>query len=118
MTGSSDSLSVAGNNSSLNNKNNPFIKASKKFNNQKYKTLLKEKDKDKEKNEKDNDSENKPPKYFNILKAKLLKTENIEKKQKNGDEDNYWYTELIFNGKKFKKMTKNKKAKNPEYIHY
>ena len=118
MTESSDSLSEADNNSSLNNKNNPFIKASKKFNNQKYKTLLKKKEKDKEKNEKDNDSENKPPKYFNILKAKLLKTENIEKKQKNGDEDNYWYTELIFNGKKFKKMTKNKKAKNQDYIYY
>ena len=73
MTESSDSLSEADNNSSLNNKNNPFIKASKKFNNQKYKTLLKEKEKDKEKNEKDNDSENKPPKYFNISKAKLLK---------------------------------------------
>ena len=50
MTESSDSLSEVEYNSSLNNKNLPFIKASKKFNKQKYKTLLKDKEKDKEKN--------------------------------------------------------------------
>ena len=105
---------------SLNNNLNPFIIANKKFSSsgKNKKHIENEKESYNEKSENENSYENKLPKYFNILRAKLINKENIEKKQKNGDNENYWYTELIFNGKKFKKMTKNKSAKTGEYIYY